>query len=124
MPFDVAFDDVYYVAISAAAKKVGFTPIRVDQLMHGQDAVMETYRQIEQCEAVIADVSTAEPDVLYELGYAHALGKPIVQLCSTTPVELPFMVRNRDTIFYRRGQIYLLVDALAEYVANLLNISS
>lgn len=123
MPFDPAFDDVYYVAIKAAAEKVGCTSIRVDHLMHGQDAVSETYRQIQKCQAVIADLSTAEPDVLYEVGYAHALGKPVVQLCSTAPENLPFMVRNRDTIFYRPGQTHLLIDVLAEYVARLLGIS-
>ncbi|WP_368838906.1 nucleoside 2-deoxyribosyltransferase [Kocuria sabuli] len=124
MPFDPAFDDVYHVAIKAAVEKAGCIPARVDQLMHGQDAVTETYRQIQRCQAVIADLSTAEPDVLYEVGYAHALGKPVVQLCSTDPASLPFMVRNRDTIFYRPGQTYLLIDVLAEYVAHLLDIPS
>lgn len=123
MPFDPSFDDVYYVAIKAAAQMAGCTSVRVDHLMHGQDAVMETYRQIQRCEIVIADISTAEPDVLYELGYAHALGKPVVQLCSTNLENLPFMVRNRDTILYRAGQTHRLIDVLAEYVRHLLNIT-
>lgn len=122
MPFDSAFDDVYHVAISTAVKRVGCIPIRVDQLMHGQDAVAETYHQIQNCKAVIADLSTAEPDVLFELGYAQALGKPTVQLCNIAPEGLPFMVRNRDTILYRPGQTHLLIDELTEYLGHLLGL--
>ena len=120
MPFDSIFADVYHVAISSAVKRVGLIPIRVDQLMHGQDAVSETYRQIQNCKAVIADVSTAEPNVLLEVGYAYALGKPIVQLSNTAPEGLPFMVRNRDTTLYRPGQTYLLITVLADYLGHLL----
>ena len=120
MPFDPAFDDVYFVGIVAAAKALGGTAIRVDQVMHGADAVAETQRQIRRCDAVIADLSTSEPDVLYELGFAEAIGKPSVQICSTPYDELPFMVRNRDTLLYRPGRTHLLGQQLATYLSQLL----
>ncbi|MBG6189612.1 hypothetical protein IWX64_000532 [Arthrobacter sp. CAN_A212] len=122
MPFDSVFEDVYHVAICGAVRSVGFIPIRVDLLKHGQDSVSETYRQIKNCYAVIADLSTAEPNVLLEVGYAHALGKPIVQLCNTVPEDLPFMVRNRDTIFYRTGQTHLLMGEISDYLRHLMGV--
>ena len=72
------------------------------------------------CRAVIADLSTNEPDVLYELGLAHALQKPTVQICNTEYVELPFMVRNRETLLYQNGQIHLLSSRLSIYLQRLL----
>jgi len=88
--------------------------------MHGADAVAETQQQIRRCHAVIADLSTSEPDVLYELGFAEAIGKPSVQICSTPYDDLPFMVRNRDTLLYRPGRTHLLGQQLATYLTRLL----
>ena len=120
MPFAPVFDDVFFVAIRAAADSVAARPVRVDQLMHGDDAVLATERELRQSEAVIADLSSNEPDVLYELGLAHALGKPTIQICSSEYVGLPFMVRNRETLLYQTGQIHLLADRLAVYLQRLL----
>jgi hypothetical protein len=121
MPFDVAFDDVYFVAMRKAASAVGATCVRVDHLLHGGDAVEETQREIRTSVAVVADVSTAAPDVLYELGYAHAIGKPSVQICSTPFAELPFSIRNRDTLLYTPGRTHLLARDLAGYLTVLLD---
>ena len=120
MPFDPAFDDVFFVGVQAAAHSIGGHAIRVDQVMHGTDAVAETQRQIRDCRAVVADVSTSEPDVLYELGFAQALGKPSVQICCTSYDDLPFMVRNRETILYHQGRTHLLGRKLAVYLAHML----
>jgi hypothetical protein len=80
MPFDPTFEDVFYVAIESAARALGGRGVRVDKVMHGGDAVVETQREISQCKAVVADISMNEPDVLYELGLAHAMEKPTVQI--------------------------------------------
>ena len=58
------------------------------------DIVDEIRRLIEASIAVIIDLSEAKPNVLYEAGYVHALGKPTVHICSTPMSGLPFDVRN------------------------------
>ena len=123
MPFDPAFDDVFFVGVTGAARIVGGRPVRVDQVMHGGDAVAETQRLIRRCRVVVADVSTSEPDVLYELGFAQALGKPSVQICCTPYDDLPFMVRNRETLLYRPGRTHLLGQQLAVYLSRLLRLT-
>ena len=120
MPFDPAFDDVFFVGICSAAEVIGGHAVRIDQIMHGQDAVTETQKQIRLCSAVVADISTGESDVLYELGYAHALDKPSIQICSTSYEDMPFMVRNRETILYRPGATHLLGRRLGLYLRELL----
>jgi len=120
MPFHPDFDDVFFVAIRAAVRAVGGTAVRVDRLMHGGDAVTTTHEQLRGCSAVIADVSTNEPDVLYELGIAHGLGKPSVQICRTRYADLPFMVRNRETLLYEAGRTHALGQQLAVYLDSVL----
>lgn len=119
MPFDPVFDDVFFVAIRSAAHALGGRAVRVDQEMHASDAVAKTQELIRNCRAVVADLSTSEPDVLYELGIAHALGKPSVQICRTAYSDLPFMVRNRETLLYEVGRTHLLGQQLVTYLAGL-----
>jgi hypothetical protein len=120
MPFDPSFDDVFFVAIRRAVREVGGKAVRVDQTMHGGDAVAATQEHLRTCRAVVADLSTGEPDVLYELGLAHALGKPTVQICRTAYQDLPFMVRNRETLLYQAGRTHLLGQQLAVYLRGVL----
>jgi hypothetical protein len=121
MPFHPDFDDVFFVAIRAAVRRVGGTAVRVDRLMHGGDAVAATHEHLRSCAAVVADVSTNEPDVLYELGVAHGLGKPSVQICRTRYEDLPFMVRNRETLLYEAGRTHALGQPLAACLAAVLS---
>lgn len=116
MPFDPSFDDVFFVAIRSAAHAAGAHAARVDYIKHADDAVSQTERLLDRCAVVVADLSTNQADVLYEVGYARALGRPVVQICSTTHGSLPFMVRNRETLLYEPGRTYLLVDSLASYL--------
>ena len=50
-------------------------------------------------EVVIAEISSSNANVFYELGYAHALDKPTVLLARRGEV-LPFDVSGYRVIFY------------------------
>jgi hypothetical protein len=113
MPFSSDYDDTYFIAMSHAAEQVGAECRRVDLKEFSGDIVTEIKRLIAQSVAVIVDLSEAKPNVLYEAGFAHALRKPVVHICSTPLSELPFDVRNWNTIAYRRGQTALLREPLA-----------
>jgi hypothetical protein len=113
MPFASEYDDTYFIAMSHAAEQVGADCKRVDLKEFSGDIVAEIKRLITSSVAVIVDLSEAKPNVLYEAGFAHALRKPTVHICSTPLSELPFDVRNWNTLTYRRGQTALLQEPLA-----------
>jgi hypothetical protein len=113
MPFSRDYDDTYFVAMSHAAAQVNAACTRVDKEEFAGDIVEEIKRLITASAGVIVDLSEGQPNVLYEAGFAHALGKPTVHICSTPLTALPFDVRNWNTVPYRRGQTTKLRHALA-----------
>jgi len=108
MPFSPDYGDVFWVAMREAAAAVGAACVRVDEVDYEGDVVEKIKAMITASEAVIADLSEARPNVLYEVGYAHALNRPSIHVCSTPLDELPMDVRNWNTIEYRKGETHLL----------------
>lgn len=76
--FDNRFDDVYKPAIEAA----GLEEYRVDR-DPAVDVPIEAIEQgIRNATVCLADITTDNPNVWYELGFALAAGKPVVMVCS------------------------------------------
>jgi Nucleoside 2-deoxyribosyltransferase len=46
-------------------------------------------RTIESADAVIADLTNADPNVMYELGFAHALKKPVLPIVQRDSSRIP-----------------------------------
>jgi hypothetical protein len=112
MPFKPQYEDVYWFAMAAAAEAVGATCLRVDREDFDGDIPAKIASDIESAVAVIGDLSESNPDVLYEIGYARKQGTPCVHICSTPLENLPFNVRNVNTLSYRLGQIHALREPL------------
>ncbi|MES9943792.1 MAG: hypothetical protein ABW080_02405 [Candidatus Thiodiazotropha sp.] len=55
---------------------------------------------IRDARLVIADISGANPNVMYEVGLAHAAKKPVLFLTQDPPEEAPFDLRQFDFISY------------------------
>lgn len=113
MPFDPRYDDVYFVAMAYAAEAIGATCLRVDQQSYSGDIVNKIMTMIEDSIAVIADLSESRPNVLYEAGLARGLGKKSIHICSTPLRDLPFDVRNWNTLKYNVGQTFEFRESLA-----------
>lgn len=112
MPFKADYDDVYWVAMTAAAEAVGAACVRIDREDFEGDIAIRICELIRQCTAMIADLSESNPNVLYEVGYAHALRRPCVSVCSTPLADLPFDVRNLNTLAYSKGRTWALREPL------------
>jgi hypothetical protein len=120
MPFDKKYDDTFFVAMGYAAKRVRAVCKRVDRTEFSGDVVEEITRLIRVSVAVIVDLSESKQNVLYEAGFAHALGKPTVHICSTDLALLPFDVRNWNTIAYNVGGTMRLRRKLAARLSSVL----
>jgi len=114
MPFDGKYDDTFFIAMRYAAEQIDATCERVDHAQFSGDIVEEIKRLIRVSLAVIVDLSESKQNVLYEAGFAHALNKPVVHICSTDLSLLPFDVRNWNTLAYAVGATNALRDPLAK----------
>jgi nucleoside 2-deoxyribosyltransferase len=76
--------------------------------------VEEIHRLIRKSTVVIVDLSESKPNVLYEAGFAHALKKPCIHICSTPMDKLPFDVAQWKTTPYQSGQTHKLRKDLTQ----------
>jgi hypothetical protein len=99
MPFSKEFDDVYKIGIKEAAEKVEIKAQRLDEQMFVEGMLERIYRQIEVADIVIADMTGKNPNVFYEVGYAHAKNKICILLTSIAD-DIPFDLKHRRHIVY------------------------
>jgi nucleoside 2-deoxyribosyltransferase len=96
--FDKRFADIYKPAIEAA----GLEPYRVDKDPGVSIPIESIEKGIKQPSVCLADITADNPNVWYELGYAFALGKPVIMVCSEerTGKKYPFDIQHRSIIPY------------------------
>jgi hypothetical protein len=99
MPFDNTFDDIYKLGIQQTCKDNNVLAERVDEQIYSETILERIYRQIDACDFIIADMSGRNPNVFYEVGYAHAKGKLCTLLTQSTE-DIPFDLRHHRHIVY------------------------
>jgi len=97
--FDKRYEDVYKPAIVDA----GLEPYRVDKdpgVNVPIDAIEQGIRDSLVC---LADITTDNPNVWYELGFAFASAKPVVMLCGEERIgkKYPFDIQHRTVTPYQ-----------------------
>jgi nucleoside 2-deoxyribosyltransferase len=99
MPFDKAFDDTYKMGIKETAAQLDIDAERVDEQIFQEGMLERIYRQIEVADIIIADMSGQNPNVFYEVGYAHAQEK-ICILLTRDADDIPFDLKHHRHIVY------------------------
>lgn len=103
MPFKADFDNIYY-GIKGAAEKVGAYAERVDEQNYIEGTLDRIFNQISKADVIVADMTGRNPNVYYEVGYAHALGKIVLLLTQNTK-DIPFDLIHRPHTPYHAGKI-------------------
>jgi signal transduction histidine kinase len=68
------------------------------------------YSEIMRCDLIVADISDSNPNIFYEIGFAHAVGKPVFLLAREKMAEIPSDLSDSQLILYSmtsRGLIRL-----------------
>jgi len=99
MPFGEQFDDIYELGIKPVIKGIGFICERADEIQHNRGILEIVYDRINKAHIVIGDMTDQNPNVYYEIGYAHALQKEVVLLAQRVE-DLPFDLRGYNHIIY------------------------
>jgi nucleoside 2-deoxyribosyltransferase len=80
MPFAPESDAIWNAVVRPAVVDVSDTCIRGDDIFMTGSFTDALYEQIRAADYLIADLTDRSPNVYYELGYAHAPGKPVILL--------------------------------------------
>jgi hypothetical protein len=89
MPFSKQFDDVFELGIRPAAEAVGAYAERADGQSYAGSVVDRIHNQINKSDVIVADLTGGNPNVFYEVGYAHALNKLVILLAGDA-AAVPF----------------------------------
>ena len=119
MPFAPPIGGYYNSVYEPAIRKAGLCPSRADSDIFGTGKIIDqVWRGITAAKVLVAELTTRNANVFYELGLAHALKKPVV-LVSATQDDVPFDLRHIRVIYYDTLDPYWgqkLVDKVAENI--------
>ena len=98
-PFGGYHDDYHEEIFVPAIEAAGLKATRADDLYRPSPIVQDIWQLIRGCSVGLADVTGRNPNVLYELGLAHAITKPVV-LVTRDIDDVPFDLRGLRHVTY------------------------
>lgn len=99
MPFSNPFNKYYSSIIVPAAEEAGLSTFRADSLYGPANLMLDIFENIKKAKVLIAELTTRNPNVMYELGLAHALHKPVI-LITQNIEDVPFDLRAIRCLVY------------------------
>ncbi len=102
MPFKDPFALYYDAVFKPAIVKAKLDPVRSDDLFRPSVIVSDLWQMIQDAKVLLAELTTKNANVFYELGLAHAIGKPVV-LVTETMDDVPFDLRQLRVLQYNKN---------------------
>jgi nucleoside 2-deoxyribosyltransferase len=101
-PFDKGPHDKRYTdTVAPAVEAADLIPYRVDRDDGAVIPIETLHDEIKAATVCLADITTRNANVMYELGYAIASGKDVVLICSEAQADnFPFDIQHRSIIKY------------------------
>jgi hypothetical protein len=125
MPFEKAWSEDVYAAMRRACARVDGSGRlgcqRADEMTRTGSITEQIVEAIRQADVLIADVTGSNPNVMYELGYADALGKPVVLLNQDVGAS-PFDIKVVRQIDYTSGGLEALEARLEAFLRTCLEV--
>lgn len=120
MPFDPHFNAVY-IALQETAKSLGMQCKRADDIWENETIIQDVVSLIDCSKVVICDCTGRNPNVFYEIGIAHTLGRETI-LITQSDSDVPFDLRHLRYLKYLNNDqgIKELSEALKQRVTTLI----
>lgn len=121
MPFANPIGGYYATIYEPAIKKAGLTPVRADTDIFATGKIIDQiWTGLKHAKVLVAELTGRNPNVLYELGLAHALHKPVV-LISSNEADVPFDVRHVRVIYYELTDPFWGEKLIAKVAENIVS---
>lgn len=114
MPFDMAFDAVYET-LKDITSGLDLHCRRADDIWENPAIIQDVVSLIDHSRVVMCDCTRRNPNVFYEIGIAHTLGRETI-LITQDEYDIPFDLRHLRYVRYLNNSEGL--EALGEVVAS------
>jgi hypothetical protein len=111
-------DGVLEFIVERAAAELGLTAVRSDQISEPGQITVQVIDHILHARGAVADLTTLNPNVFYELAIRHTARLPIA-LIADQDCKLPFDVGQMRTIFFAHTDLRSADHCRQEIVAHL-----
>jgi len=100
MPFKEEMDRLYTAVIKTAAEECGLVSKRADEIRGTREIMQDIVESICKARVIIVDLTGSNPNVFYELGIAHTLGKDTILISQKEATTIPFDIYHIRRIEY------------------------
>jgi hypothetical protein len=116
------YEDLYNDVIAPVCDKMGLKAFRASETYSPGLVIADITKQIAQSRVIIAEITPINANVYYEVGFADALGKPLILIADRKITELPFDIRPYRTIFYENsiGGKSRVEETLTKYLSSIM----
>lgn len=92
MPFTDPLTEIYQTLIKPTVEnpRFGLVCKRADDIKSNRAIIQDIWKSICEARVIIADMTNLNPNVMYELGVAHTLGKETILLYQRSSEEIKF----------------------------------
>lgn len=121
MPLADPTSGYYTTLYEPAIKRAGLAAVRADTDIFGTGKIIDQiWAGINNTKVLVAELTGRNPNVLYELGIALALQKPVV-LVSSNEADVPFDVRHVRVIYYQMADPFWGENLIAKVAENIVS---
>jgi hypothetical protein len=126
MPFLDDLTKVYEHLIKPTVESKSFLCRRADEVKSNRAVMQDVWKAINEARIVIADLTSFNANVLYELGIAHTVGKDTILIYQRSPKaksEFPFDLTHFRRIEYDNSAFggQKLVNELSKTIESIVN---
>lgn len=112
MPFDVSMAGVHQTIVNSCVY-AGYRALRADDIWDNSAIIQDIFSLIFMASVVVVDFTGKNPNVMYETGIAHTLGKLVIPISQSID-DVPFDMRHHRVLTYYPNQegLQTLANAL------------
>ena len=103
MPFDKQYTSIYEDHLKKVSKELKLSIGRADDIFSTNSIMLDIWSGIMNAKLIIADCTEKNPNVFYEIGISHTVGKKVIIITQDVN-DLPFDLRHIRTIIYNTTQ--------------------
>lgn len=105
MPFEQELTNIYHAFIKQTIESKNLVCRRADDIYSNDAIINDIWKSICEARFIVADISRLNPNVMYELGMAHAIGKETILIRQRDGSKHPFDVAHIRIIEYENTAV-------------------